>query len=247
MKYQGSKARIAKYISPIINRMIVENNIINYVEPFVGGANMIEHIKCKHKYGVDNNKYLIAFLEEIKQGWNPLEYEISKEVYDFIKKHPEAFHSHIVALAGFCASYNSKWFGGYAGKVKTKIGSVRNYYDEAVRNVLKQADKIKDVVFYYGDYKDIKVSNALIYCDPPYQNTTGYKDKFNHKQYWEWCRKMSKDNIVLCSEYKAPDDFECIWEKEVTTTLDKNSRSKACEKLFIVRCKDCQKQTNTIG
>ena len=46
---------------------------------------------------------------------------------------------------------------------------------------------------------------------------------------------MSKSNIVLCSEYNAPDDFDCIWSKELTTTLDKNSRSKAVEKLFMIK------------
>jgi hypothetical protein len=43
---------------------------------------------------------------------------------------------------------------------------------------------------------------------------------------------MSEKNIVLCSEYSAPPDFECIWSKELTTTLDNASRSKAVEKLF---------------
>lgn len=32
MKYMGSKARIAKHISPIINGLIKENNIDVYIE-----------------------------------------------------------------------------------------------------------------------------------------------------------------------------------------------------------------------
>lgn len=80
--------------------------------------------------------------------------------------------------------------------------------------------------------EDIDIKDALIYCDPPYEGTTKYKDDFDHSKYWNWVRKMSKSNIVLCSEYQAPEDFECIWTKELTTTLDKASRSKAVEKLF---------------
>ena len=99
--------------------------------------------------------------------------------------------------------------------------------------MLKQAPYIKDVSFVTMDFKNLCIKDALIYCDPPYQNTTGYKDTFNHSEYWEWVRKMSKRNIVLCSEYTAPDDFTCIYEKQLTTTLDKNSRSKAVERLFI--------------
>ena len=128
MKYMGSKARIAKDVSAIINELIQKNKITTYIEPFVGGSNMIEHICCKNKFGYDNNEYLIEFWKRIQEGWNPLSTAENKENYP----------KHIVALAGFCAAYNAKWFGGYAGIVKTKIGTFRNYYNESVRNVLKQ-------------------------------------------------------------------------------------------------------------
>lgn len=49
MKYMGSKSRIAKDIVPILQRYIDENNIDTYVEPFVGGANVIDKIKCKNE------------------------------------------------------------------------------------------------------------------------------------------------------------------------------------------------------
>lgn len=234
MKYMGSKARIAKYISPIINATIQSNGIDIYIEPFVGGANMIQHVDSTIRLGYDNNPYLIAFWKAIKCGWNPLEdVQMTKELYLDIKSNPEKYPQKIVALAGFCASYNAKWFGGYAGIVKTKINTYRNYYDESVRNVLKQADYIMGVEFNTADYRQIKIKNTLIYCDPPYQGTTGYKDRFDHSAYWDWVREMSKDNIVLCSEYRAPEDFKCVWQKQLTTTLDNASRSRAVEKLFL--------------
>lgn len=223
----GSKARLAKHIAPIINKMIKENQIETYIEPFVGGANMIQHIEAKNKIGSDNNKYLIAFWQRIQGEWNPLkEFDMTKQLYNSYRDNPEDYDPAHVALAGFCASYNAKWFGGYAGVVKTKQGTLRNYYDEAVRNVLKQAQYIKDVNFVCIDYQQIDVEGALIYCDPPYKNTTGYKQKFDHDSYFEWVRKMSKKNIVICSEYEMPDDFICIYEKQQTTTLDKSSRKK---------------------
>ena len=233
MKYVGSKTRIAKDISAILNDIIVKENIGTYIEPFVGGSNMIEHIKCENKFGYDNNEYLIAFWQEIQKGWNPLtDIVMSKELYNQVKDNKGSYPKHIVALCGLCATYNAKWFGGYAGIVHTKVDTYRNYYDEAARNVLKQKGFISDVLYDCKSYEEIDVTGALIYCDPPYEGTTKYKDDFNHEQYWDWVRKMSKSNIVLCSEYNAPKDFECIWTKELTTTLDKASRSKAVEKLF---------------
>lgn len=194
---------------------------------------MIEHINCQNKIGYDSNEYLIEFWKQIQSGWNPLEtVNMSKEFYSEVKNNKEKYPKHIVALCGLCATYNAKWFGGYAGVVHTKIGTDRNYYDEAVRNVLKQKDNIIDVNYIHDSYENLNISDVLIYCDPPYEGTIKYKDDFDHEKYWDWVRHMSKKNIVLCSEYNAPEDFKCIWAKELTTTLDKASRSKAVEKLF---------------
>lgn len=41
----GSKSRIAKDIVPIIQKCIDDNNLETYIEPFVGGANVIDKIK----------------------------------------------------------------------------------------------------------------------------------------------------------------------------------------------------------
>ena len=66
MKYMGSKSRIAKYIVPIIQRYIDDNNITTYIEPFLGGCNVMDKIKCSRKIGSDKNKYLIALLNHVK-------------------------------------------------------------------------------------------------------------------------------------------------------------------------------------
>ena len=45
IKYMGSKSRIAKDIVPIIQKYINDNEITSYIEPFCGGANVIDKIK----------------------------------------------------------------------------------------------------------------------------------------------------------------------------------------------------------
>ncbi len=172
-------------------------------------------------------------LKGVQNGYD-LPEEISEEQYKYIREHKDE-NKILTGFVGFGCSFGGKWFGGYAGIVKTKIGTERNYYNEAVRNVLTQVPKIKDVHYEYLDYKNVDVkslSNCMIYLDPPYKGTTKYKDDFDYIYFWDWVRKLSKDNYVLISEYNAPKDFECIWSKELTTTLDKNSRSKSIEKLF---------------
>lgn len=66
MKYVGSKNRLSKDLAPIIQNYIDNNNIKNYWEPFVGGANLIDKIKCENRYGSDIHKYLIALLQHVQ-------------------------------------------------------------------------------------------------------------------------------------------------------------------------------------
>lgn len=56
IKYMGSKNRIAKQIVPIIQKQIDNNSVKVYIEPFVGGSNMIEHVKCEQKIGGEENE-----------------------------------------------------------------------------------------------------------------------------------------------------------------------------------------------
>ena len=239
----GSKSRIAKYIVPIIQKYIDDNNITTYIEPFVGGANIIDKIKCQRKIGSDKNKYLIALLRRVQEN-KPLLEEVPKELYDiarnsFNKGDTTEFQDRELGNIGFLASYNGRWFdGGYAktGYEKTKNGQrLRNYYQEAKNNILEQAPRIKNVEFGWCDYRVYKsVSNCVIYVDPPYNGTKQYANaaKFDYKEFWQMMRDLSKNNIVLISEQNAPDDFLCIWEQEVSRSIKATDKSKATEKLF---------------
>lgn len=235
MKYVGSKNRLAKDLAPIIQSYIDDNNITHYWEPFVGGGNMIDKIKCEYKFGSDIHPYLIALLKQAQTDTSVFPKTISKERYDGVRANPKNYPDWFVGLVGFCASYNGKWWGGYANGVKTKIGTIRNYTDEAIKNLIKQAPNLKDIKFSCENYVDCGygLKGYVIYCDIPYKSTTKYStNEFNYEEFYEWCRHMSKDNIILISEYSMPDDFECIWSKELKCTLDKDSRTDRVEKLF---------------
>lgn len=232
MKFTGSKSRIAKDIVPIIQECINDNNLNEYIEPFVGGGNIIDKIKCKIRIGNDSNEYLIDFWNAMQNGLNLSSIQMNADTYKDVRDNKEKYPKYMVAIAGILASYNSKWFAGYAKPHYVDPTCTRYYYQESVNNILKQIPNLMDVKFICGDYKSIDVSNTMIYCDPPYKNTIGFKDKINHSDYWEWVRKISIDNFVLCSEYQAPKDFIEIWSKDVGITLDNASRKKSTEKLF---------------
>jgi len=228
MKYVGSKNRISSELLKVISPHIEDV----YVEPFVGGANMIDKISCKTRIGGDTNQYLIAMWQALQQGWIPPK-TISNEEYDKVKNNRNSYSDYYVGLVGFCATYGSKWFGGYARGFKADGVTLRDLPNEGIRNVLKQLPRVQDVSFILADYTSLTYpKGAVIYCDPPYANTTKYKDTFNSEEFWGWCRDMSKDYLLFISEYAAPEDFKCVWSKQSTTQLATNVHLGRMEKLY---------------
>lgn len=228
MKYMGSKARLAKYILPIILKNIKDG--MYYVEPFVGGANMIDKVEGCSRIGSDVNPYLIACLKALAIGWIP-PMEITRDVYNEVRSayngKSDRYQDYYTGYIGFSGSYGGRFFeGGYAGTVVTKTGTIRNYPMEAWNNCMRQAELLRDVTFVCCEYNNLDLAdkNCVIYCDPPYRGTKEYaRSGFNSDKFFDWCREMAKDgHKVFVSEYEAPDDFELLWEKDVSSSLRSN-------------------------
>ena len=236
MRYMGSKNRLSKDLVPIIQTYITKD-VKGYIEPFVGGANIIDKINCKNKIGYDIHKELIALLNYVKNNPEEIPEVIYEDEYENVKSNKEKYEDWYVGLVGFCASFGAKYFGGYARDSKDDTNG--KWSRGAIKNIKKQSSNLKNIEFQCKDFREINDLNGyVIYCDPPYRNTTKYKTKtFPYEEFYEWCREMSRDNIVLISEYWMPDDFECIWEKESKVNFDSNRNSnddknKRIEKLF---------------
>jgi len=121
----------------------------------------------------------------------------------------------------------------------------RDYVNEAYRNALKQSRRLQGVELIESCYLDLEIpQNSLIYCDPPYMNTTGYRNSFTSSIFWHWCRDRAREgHTIFVSEYKAPDYFECVWQAKLTNSVG-NNKSLRTEKLFRYRDKDTQSLFN---
>lgn len=203
------------------------------------GGNVIDKVKCEHKYASDVHPYLIALLKQAQKDTSVFPEAITLEEYKDVKDNKEKYPDWYVGLVGFCASYGGKFFNGYGQDSKGN----RNIPNERIRNLIKQSPNLKDIQFTCCDFRNTKptIKNFVIYCDIPYKNSTKYKvGDFPYDEFYDWCRQMAKNNIVLVSEYNMPNDFECIWQKEIKTSLCINSAktdSKRVEKLFIINSK----------
>lgn len=225
MVYMGSKARIIKHFLPLLELQLP--NAKGYVEPFVGGANVIQHVVHPNRFGLDNNKYLIALLKYAQVLSNPLPATITEEEYNQVRDNKDTYPDWYVGLVGFCATFGGKWFNGYA---RTQG---RDIPRERINNLNRQRICLQGIEFAVKDFTEITdLDGFVIYCDPPYKGTTKYKDSFDHELFWKTAEKWAKSNTVFVSEYNAPLHWSCVWEYPVTTMLNKKNYKTDVERLF---------------
>lgn len=250
--YHGGKQRIGKKIAKIIYEESLDiedefNFIIKgYCEPFCGMLGVYQHIpglfedhkpKLKYKAG-DVNKSVIKMWQAAQKGWKPPK-KVSKKEFEKLKYDNKA--SAIKGYVGHAYTYRGVFFDSYFKGAQSKITTNE-------KRVSKIAEELNNVSFSFGSYtRYSNLKGYVIYCDPPYEGTMskyyeGTSDRkkldFNHAEFWNWCRKMAKDNVVFVSSYKAPKDFECIFSsshKLTGVSAGKNNNSKRrTEKLFII-------------
>lgn len=226
MQYMGSKARFAKQILPIILQDRTDGQW--YVEPFCGGANVIDKVSGS-RIANDYHPHLVCLLEAVSKGWEP-PFNVSEEEYKTAKSDRSV--DPLTAFIGFGCSFGTKWFGGYA---RNKQGT--NYAKMNAVNLIKQSGGLKGIEFRCGSYLDLEIPpNSIIYCDPPYEGTTKYATSgLDYLKFWQWCRdKSDEGHTVYVSEYNAPEDFDCVWEKKTHANFDsgRSVGSERVERLF---------------
>lgn len=226
MQYLGGKSRTYKEICAFLESVRKPNQ--PFVEPFCGACWITQGMSGA-RYASDANQALVTLHKAIQQGWIPPT-DITQEVYDSYKTE-QNLDDPMTAFLGFGCSFAGKWFGGFARS------NDRNYASNAKNSLIKKAPKLKDVKFKYQPYQNVNVSGCLIYCDPPYANTTGYGavGDFDSDLFWQTMREwVSKGNTVVVSEYVAPDDFVCVVEIGTKTDMHtKSGKEKRIEKLFM--------------
>ena len=89
--------------------------------------------------------------------------------------------------------------------------------------IVASADDYRNYVYQDGD---------VVYCDPPYANTSKYTVDFDNEAFWQWCR--TRDFPVYVSEYRAPEDFISVWSKEKRRLFSSSNLSaNTIEHLFL--------------
>lgn len=239
MKYVGGKQKMGSKISEYMMKHINPSNVNGYLEPFVGGCgvfkNMVEY-NFKTCIGSDFHKSLIMMWVALQKNTLIFPKNISEKMWKKFKN--EKTDSALKGLFGFGLSFGGDYFSGYIQKYAGTSG--RDFYVELKNSLKSIQQKINknNVKFYHKKYNDWKPTNMLIYCDPPYKDTTQYKvESFDHNKFWENMRQWSKNNYVFISEENAPKDFKCVWKQSKLRSLtpDKEKMHVSLEKLYVYK------------
>lgn len=222
--YHGGKKKIGKDISLIIKEIADEMKnsgewrVRGYCEPFVGMAGVYCHVpsllgnRIRYIAG-DLNEEVIDMWKAAQSGWKPP----TKCTKSDWLKYKRSRSSPTRTFIGYSMDFRGHCFRGFNDKKNISHQS---------QSVIECADKMREVEFYHSDYEGFdELENFIIYCDPPYAGTEGYKGEFDSQHFWRWCMKMAKNNVVLVSEYSIPS-----WMKKHSVML----YSKGLEKLWIV-------------
>ena len=236
MKYVGGKQLIGKEISELIVKVISPKKVKGYIEPFIGGLGVFQHM-CQNPFkviiGSDVQEDLIMLWKEIQSNTFTVPRKVSESLFNKLKSSKE--HSALRAFIGFGMSFGGDFFAGYIQKYSGTSG--RNFYKELLNFYKKISPILKKetIKFLNKSYEYFsKKSGYVIYCDPPYSNTTGYKTgSFDNEKFWNTMRKMSKNNYVFISEENAPNDFVSIWSKSKFRSLTPSKTFHSSEYLFV--------------
>lgn len=241
MMYVGGKSKLVG-LTHIIQSLIPRAG--TYWEPFVGAGRMMERINNCFRYGSDTNRFIIHLLRAVQNGWQPPR-TVSKndhEIYRKKSREEPMSDDPMIAFVGHGCCFSGVFFGGFA---RNERGIDTNKFAIQTRNsLLKQKPALEGVELVIRDYQKPfwgPERPHVIYCDPPYANTSSVgsdrqtKTKFDSDKFWKWCQaRAAEGSIVLVSEYTCPlPNVPCIWQMTRYKHLRSSDGVKSSvEKLF---------------
>ena len=138
--------------------------------------------------------------------------------------------------------YKQKYIEWYKRKYKKDCGDIGRMCDLQRIESLQSLQSIERILtISTKDYREVAIpKGAVVYCDPPYRGTKGYacrggRTKFDHDVFWQWAKEQ--DELLVISEYYAPDDFVCVAEIGRRSLFGTEKRGRVTEKLFVHQSK----------
>lgn len=242
MQFIGGKMRQGKHIAEIVKQLIEPK--MAYIEPFcgaLGSSSAVAKVISNNIQLSDNQPDLITMWNAAFDGYEFPDF-VSEEAYQWQKLNGKD-DDPLTAFIAYGCSFGGKKWGGYARNKKGDNASARVRIYNAKKGIVNKTFNFArrpdmmccDYTYYYD------IGGQFLYLDPPYiertkQNT---KNKFNHDEYWDFARYISRNNCVIVTEFVVPGDFVILYNFGDTVVRHHASRGADGTNEVIAMYKDC--------
>ena len=264
LPYQGSKKKIARQIVSLIKQnfaglkvydlfggggAITAECLLNGVDVHYNDACLISGAMLRRV--IESDREFLKTLCISRAEFMCIKLQPEKSVEDELKLLVNSFgnnrrsylygatHADMKHALALAIIQRENVFGGYQ---KTETYKQHQFKQIEQLTRLQQLQQLQQLQFTALDYRAFSdVKGAVLYCDPPYENTdvSGYKTvPFDSAAFYEWAASMAQNNVVLISSYTISDErFEPVCRFEAARcTLSANGKGRdECEKLFMLK------------
>jgi len=171
VQYLGGKSRLGGQIVRAILRDLGRDRL-GVVADLCAGAGGVTHRLAdvsERVIAVEAHPGLVALHKAVQAGWVPPEH-VSEEEYRALRERGDATDPR-TAFAEFGCSFGGKSWGGYARTISGNAAA-RNYALNARRALARETRP--NVEHVCADALACEIAAQVVYCDPPYEGTTGY-------------------------------------------------------------------------
>ena len=195
-------------------------------------AKDIEHCKKALHYSICfNDNSLLSEIVDIKN----LKYT-SNDLHERRLQLRYYLKNYIKGVGSFC---NTKI--GNVGNVLERLQSLQNLERlQSLQNLerLQSLQGLGELHLTNKSYNELEFEkDSVIYCDPPYINTSRYSSSsnFNHEEFYDWCRNIASIGEVYISEYTMPNDFYKVASVNKRCLLGSSNNKNTVESLYTVK------------
>lgn len=253
LPYIGSKKKVSKKIVEIIKQNFGSD--VPVYDIFGGGGAITAELLLNgfevHYNDLDSD-ITDMFVRVISQDreWIKTLIVSRDEFFDILSKSQKTVDDKLKLLINSFANNQKNYLYGkkqsdmkynLAVKIIKKHDVFGGYRQtETYKNAQQeQLERLQQLEVTNRDYTAFSnVENAILYLDPPYENTKNpYKFKFDHQLFYDWCVKMARKNVVIISSYDISDPhFEVSFRFEnAHGTFSGGQNVKKHERLFMVK------------
>ncbi len=229
LPYVGSKNLIAEQIIDLIP------SCKNFYDLFGGGGAITHCAALSGKWDTvhynDFDSQTVSYFQNALNGkWDTDKFYSRKEFHDLCDTNP---------FVNYVWSFQCKGKTYFVGKDKELLRTPEELTDELLRARIDRVKAVgrlpkESIVITNKSYDKVKVRhNSVIYVDPPYADTLGYKiGGIDYDAFYDFCEHSK--SLVFISSYWLPSDrfipVRCFVKNNAFT------KSACVEKVFIPKC-----------